>query len=220
MTIATTAVRTRVGVLTAITGHGPTPPEGGTETSATHPYAYPPEGRIYQLDEWNWKDPAHHRNGALKNMASNEDYSSSTSSDGAVLQRPSKILRLLSDSEKSSVSSWSDMIRASTVRRRRIESDSETENSDNNENDIPEEFDVNWSIPLGNKTNNTFSDSSGINTSQSEIFACTEPHDFYFLFVTDEIFEIIAKQTNIYATQRRIDSPFLCLEWFNLTHRN
>ncbi|GBN16620.1 hypothetical protein AVEN_93154-1 [Araneus ventricosus] len=155
-------------------------------------------------------------------MASNEDYSSSTSSDGAVLQRHSKILRLLSDSEKSSVSSSSDMIRASTVRRRRIESDSETESedSDNNENHIPEEFDVNWSIPLGNKTNITFPDSSGINTSQSEIFACTEPHDFYFLFVTDEIFEIIAKQTNIYAMQRRIDSPFLCLECFNLTHRN
>lgn len=69
-------------------------------------------------------------------MASNEDYSSSTSSDGAVLQRPSKILRLQSDSEKSSLSSSSDMIRASTVRRRRIESDSETEDSDNNEDDI------------------------------------------------------------------------------------
>lgn len=48
-------------------------------------------------------------------MASNEDYLSSTSSDGAVLQRPSKIFRLLSDSEESSSSSSSDMIRASTV---------------------------------------------------------------------------------------------------------
>lgn len=97
------------------------------------------------------------------------------------------------------------MIRASTVRRRRIESDSETESedSDNNENDVPEEFDVNWSIPLGNKTNITFSDSSGINTCQSKIFACTEPHNFYFLFITDKIFEIIAKPTNIYATQRK-----------------
>lgn len=95
-------------------------------------------------------------------MASNEDYSSSTSSDGVVLQRPSKIFRLLSDSEESSSSSSFDMIRASTVRRR-IESDSETEaeDSDNNEDDIPEEFDVNWRIPLGNKTNITFSDSSG-----------------------------------------------------------
>lgn len=138
-------------------------------------------------------------------MASNEDYSSNTSSDGAVLQRPSKILRLQSDSKESSASSSSDIIRAFTVRRRRIESDSETEDSDNNEDDIPEEFDVNCSIPLGNTTNITFSDSSGINTCQSEIFACTEPHDFYSLFVTDEIFEIIAKQTNIYATQRKLE---------------
>ncbi|CAL1273980.1 unnamed protein product [Larinioides sclopetarius] len=54
---------------------------------------------------------------ALKNMASKEEYSSSTPSDGAVLQRPSKILRLQSDSKKSSLSSSLDMIRASTVQR-------------------------------------------------------------------------------------------------------
>ncbi|KAL6417637.1 hypothetical protein ACFW04_011818 [Cataglyphis niger] len=82
-------------------------------------------------------------------MTSNEDYSSSTSSDGAILQRPSKKFRVLSESEESSSSSSSDMMRASTIRRRRIESDSETEteDSDNNEDDVPEEFDVNWRIP-------------------------------------------------------------------------
>ena len=95
-----------------------------------------------------------------------------------------------SDSEKSSSSNSSDIIRASTVRRRRIETDSETEVEDdnNNEHDIQEEFDMNWRIPLGNQTKITFSNSPGINTCQSEIFACTEPHNFYFFFVTDEIF--------------------------------
>ncbi|XP_050465080.1 piggyBac transposable element-derived protein 4-like, partial [Cataglyphis hispanica] len=158
----------------------------------------------------------------LVNMTSNEDYSSSTSSDGAILQRPSKNFRVLSESEESSSSSSSDMMRASTIRRRRIESDSETEteDSDNNEDDVPEEFDVNWRIPLGNKTNITFSDSSGTNTNQSEIFACTEPHDFYFLFVTEEIFEIIAKQTNIYATQRKSELQSYRLDQWYETNAN
>ncbi|XP_050453533.1 piggyBac transposable element-derived protein 4-like [Cataglyphis hispanica] len=113
-------------------------------------------------------------------------------------------------------------MRASTIRRRRIESDSETEteDSDNNEDDVPEEFDVNWRIPLGNKTNITFSDSSGTNTNQSEIFACTEPHDFYFLFVTEEIFEIIAKQTNIYATQRKSELQSYRLDQWYETNAN
>ncbi|XP_025266673.1 uncharacterized protein LOC112638721 [Camponotus floridanus] len=115
-------------------------------------------------------------------MASNEDYSSSTSSDGAVLQRPSKILRLQSDSEKSSLSSSSDMIRASTVRRRRIESDSETEDSDNNEDDIPEEFDVNWSIPLSNKTNITFSDSSELQSHRLDQWYETNPNEIKRFF--------------------------------------
>ncbi|GBN61097.1 hypothetical protein AVEN_107871-1 [Araneus ventricosus] len=50
MPVATTAVRTKIGVLVAITGQGPTPPEGGTSlhrsggNSAPH-HCYTPEGR-------------------------------------------------------------------------------------------------------------------------------------------------------------------------------
>ena len=98
-----------------------------------------------------------------------------------VLQRPSKRRRLVSNSEESSSISSSDIIRASTVRRRRIET--EVEDDNNNEDDIQEEFDMNWSIPLGNQTKITLSNLPGINTCQSEIFACTEPHSFtQFLF--------------------------------------
>lgn len=95
------------------------------------------------------------------------------------------------------------LIWASTVHQRRIESDSETEVEDNNKNDMQEVSDVKWRIPLGIQIKMTFSYSPGINTCQSEILYYTEPHNFYFLFVTDEIFQIIANQTNIYAAQTR-----------------
>lgn len=151
-------------------------------------------------------------------MASCEDYVSSSSSDNEVL--PSKRRRLLSDSEKSSPSSSSDIIRASTVRRRRIESDSETEVEDDNKDNIQEEFDLNWRIPLGNQTKITFSNSHSINTCQSEIFDCTEPHNFYFLFVTDEIFVIIANQTNIYAMQTKSEQQSYRLDQWYETNVN
>lgn len=153
-------------------------------------------------------------------MTLTEDYESSSLSDNAVLQRPSKRYRLLSDSVESSSSSLSDMIRASAVRRYRIESDSETkvEDDNNNEDDIQEEFDVNWRIPVGNQARITFS--TGINTCQSEIFDCTEPHSFYFLFVTDKIFEMIANQTNIYASQRKSEQRSYRLDQWHDTNSN
>lgn len=111
---------------------------------------------------------------------------SSNSSDDTFLPSPAKRCRVLSDSEKSSSSSLFDMIRASSVRRLRIESDSESEveDDDNDENDIQEkECDINWRNPLVNQTKITFSNSPGINTHHSEIFNYTEPHSFYFFLL-------------------------------------
>lgn len=45
---------------------------------------------------------------------------------------------------------------------------------------------------VGNQARFTFSNSTGINTCQSEIFDCTASHSFYFLFITDELFKMIA----------------------------
>jgi len=137
-------------------------------------------------------------------MISNEDYASSNSTDDTFLPSTSKRCRVLSDSEESSSSSLSDMIIASSVHRRRIESDSESEveDDDNDENNTQKEVhDTNWHIPLGNQPTITFSNLSGINTYHSENFSYTEPHSFYCLFVTNEIFEIIANQTNMYAAK-------------------
>lgn len=72
-------------------------------------------------------------------MISNEDYASSNSTDDTFLPSPSKGCRVLSDREDSSSRCLSDMIIASSVRRRRIESDSEVEDVGNDENNIQEE---------------------------------------------------------------------------------
>lgn len=141
-------------------------------------------------------------------MTSNEDSASRNSTDDTFLPSPSKRCRVLSDSEESSSSSLSDLIIPSSVRRSR-ESDSESEFEDdgnNDENNTQEEMrHTNWHIPSCNQTKITFPNSSGINTHHSEIFDYTEPHSFYFvffcLFVSNEIFEIIANQTNIYAAK-------------------
>ncbi|CAK9801709.1 PiggyBac transposable element-derived protein 4 [Anthophora quadrimaculata] len=120
---------------------------------------------------------------------------------------PSKRCRMLSDSEESSSSSLSDLMIPFSIRRRRIESDSESEfeddgNNDENNNNTQEEVsDTNWHIPSCNQPKITFSNSSGINTHRSEIFDYTEPHSFYCLFVSNETFEIIANQINIYAAK-------------------
>lgn len=155
-------------------------------------------------------------------MVSTEDYESSSSSDNAVLRRSCKRKRLLSGSVESSSSSLSDMIRASTLRRCRIESgsDSEIEEDNHNEDGIQEEFDTNWCVPVGNQARITFSNSTGINMCQTEIFDCTEPHSFYSLFVTDEIFEMIANETNIYASQRKCEQQSYRLHQWYETNSN
>lgn len=97
------------------------------------------------------------------------------------------------------------MIIPSSVHHCRIESYSESEFEDdgnNDENNTQEEVrDINWHILSCNQPKIIFSNSSGINTHHSEIFEFTEPHSFYCFFVSNEIFEIIANQTNKFATE-------------------
>ncbi|XP_047351974.1 piggyBac transposable element-derived protein 4-like [Vespa velutina] len=134
-----------------------------------------------------------------KVMISNENSASSNLTDDIFLPNQ------LSDSEESFSSSLSDMIIPYSVRRRRIDLYSESEFQDdgnNDENNTQEEVrDINWHIPSCNQPKIIFSNSSGINTHHSEIFKFTEPHSFYCLFVSNEIFEIIANQTNKYAAK-------------------
>lgn len=67
-------------------------------------------------------------------MISNVDYASSNSTDDTFLTSPSKGCRVLLDREDSCSRCLSDMIIASSVRRRRIESDTEVEDVGNDEN--------------------------------------------------------------------------------------
>ena len=142
-------------------------------------------------------------------MNLNRNYFSSSDDDDVVLRRPYKRIRLMSDSD---ISNSGDVI---SFHRLQIGSGSETETAvdtdtatltaeegDNYHYNMSEEdFDPDWHIPLPIENNIIFSDLSGVNTDETDIFACREPHDFFFLFVTDELFEIIANQTNIYASQ-------------------
>ena len=101
-------------------------------------------------------------------------------------QSPSKRCRVLSDSEESSSSSLSGLIIPSSVCRRRIESDSNSEfenDSNNDENNTQEVSDTNWHISSCNQPKIKFSNSSGINSRHFEFFYYTEPQSFYCLFV-------------------------------------
>ncbi|CAK9827590.1 hypothetical protein ANTRET_LOCUS5271 [Anthophora retusa] len=74
---------------------------------------------------------------------------------------------------------------------------SATERSDENE----------WFDPKGNQPNLVpFTSAYGAKKTNDKVQNCRTVEDFYGLFVTDEIFEHISEQTNIYAAQSRIGS--------------
>lgn len=111
----------------------------------------------------------------------------------------------MSSEESSFLSDSSFEMYLSLIKRRKILSDDEGESdyggntSDNyNSNTTDEE----WFDPVGNQPRlKPFLCTPGINTSNIKILTCHEAIDFYTLLVTDEIFEMIAYQTNLYASQ-------------------
>lgn len=97
--------------------------------------------------------------------------------------------------------------------RTRIESDNETGDDENisNRNFVEDRNDNNeWSRPQGNQPHISFTGLA--NVTNTELQVCAKIEDFYSLLVTDEIFEMIADETNIYATQRSRDCHRL-KEW-------
>ncbi|XP_054004288.1 piggyBac transposable element-derived protein 4-like [Hylaeus anthracinus] len=111
----------------------------------------------------------------------------------------------MSSEESSDLSDSSCEMYLLLSKRRKISSDDERESdyedssSDNcNRNAINEE----WFDPVEKKPRlKPFLYTTGIDTSNSKVLTCQEPIDFYSLLVTDEIFETIACQTNLYANE-------------------
>ncbi|XP_053989515.1 piggyBac transposable element-derived protein 4-like [Hylaeus volcanicus] len=64
-----------------------------------------------------------------------------------------------------------------------------------------------WFDPNGNQPNIVpFTSASGAKKTNEKVRNCKTAEDFYALFVTDEMFEHISEQTNIYAAQSGIAS--------------
>jgi hypothetical protein len=103
------------------------------------------------------------------------------------------------------------------ILRRQI-NDIQDEDSENSKTDdeISEELTYECSFPSNAKKSVMFSCLSGINRNHLEIFSCVEPYDFYSLFVSDEIFNIIAVQTNLFASQKLSNQQSYRLDqWFD-----
>ncbi|CAK9833715.1 PiggyBac transposable element-derived protein 4 [Anthophora retusa] len=70
-----------------------------------------------------------------------------------------------------------------------------------------------WFEPRGNQPNIvSFTSPQGAKLSNEQVQNCKKVEDFYGLYVTESMFEHIAEQTNIYATQSRVDSE-RCNKW-------
>lgn len=70
-----------------------------------------------------------------------------------------------------------------------------------------------WFEPRGNQPNIiSFTSPHGAKLSNEQVRHCKKVEDFYGLYVTETMFEHIAEQTNIYATQSRVDSE-RCNKW-------
>jgi hypothetical protein len=82
--------------------------------------------------------------------------------------------------------------------------DSDSDFSSGEEERFSEDSEENWNFTVTENPAITFAYLSGINTSASEVFACSSPYDFFSLFVNDQIFETISSQTNIFAEQNRL----------------
>ena len=61
--------------------------------------------------------------------------------------------------------------------------------------------------PKGNQPNvRPFTSACGAKKTNEKVWNCRKIEDFYSLFVTDQMFEQVSEQTNIYAAQSRIAS--------------
>lgn len=79
--------------------------------------------------------------------------------------------------------------------------------NDSSDTDATETFHGNeWFDPRGKQPNITaFTSAVGAKKTNEEVRNCKTVEDFYTLFVTDEMFEHISEQTNLYAAQSKIN---------------
>ena len=121
------------------------------------------------------------------NMSERED-DSDTSSEIFVSSKRRRVLRLSSSEEDNLLGE-----------ERQIENDSD--GTDATETFLQNE----WFDPQGKQPNITaFTSAAGAKKSNEKVRNCKTVEDFYTLFVTDEMFEHISEQTNLYAAQSKI----------------
>ena len=117
---------------------------------------------------------------------------SDTSSEVFLSFRRRRVLRLSSSEDDNSLDQEAELERRS---RRSCIGANETCNGNE------------WFDPKGNQPNIVpFTSASGAKVNNEKVRICTKAEDFYALFVTDEMFQHISEQTNIYAAQSRITS--------------
>jgi hypothetical protein len=101
-------------------------------------------------------------------------------------------------------------------RKKKFDTNNEEDSNITAYDEISSDFEFDWSFPSSHETNLIFSSVSGINTSQKELFSCVKPKDFYLLLATEEIFQIIADQTNLFASQKLTDiQSYRTDQWYN-----
>ena len=92
------------------------------------------------------------------------------------------------------------------------ESSSEDSSEESKEEDNEVESDEDWSREVGFRVDSDFSEESGINVSTRNLKSCL---DYFELFFTQEVWQLLVSQTNLYAEQKR--GPAESSVWYPVT---
>lgn len=78
-------------------------------------------------------------------------------------------------------------------------SEDSSEESEEEDNEV-ESDEENWSREVGRRVDLVFSEEPGINVSTRNLKSCL---DYFELFFTQEVWQLLVSQTNLYAEQKR-----------------
>ena len=81
-----------------------------------------------------------------------------------------------------------------------MESSSEDSSEESEKEDNEVESDEDWSREVARRVDIDFSEESGINVSTRNLKSCL---DYFELFFTQEVWQLLVSQTNLYAEQKR-----------------
>jgi len=155
-----------------------------------------------------------------KDMDANIEYFSSVSEES-----------LSEDSSQNEISEDEILYISPTIRRRRIESDTEDEmdiedenEENNNMDDIDNKNDHSANID-DNEWSNSVTQASAsvipfVKSRSAVQIEGDQPHSFYFAFLTEEILQIIVHETNKYAEQYMENRRFTRLNKWTPTDEN